>query len=510
MGTNCCTSCAGVLLLLLSCSSARTVGERETCGLPPADGKLAQALALYAQGLYYVQDETSSRDTAKAADAFRRAIALDPLSIETREALIQCLLVSGDLDGALSEQLNFARALRDNPKIWLETAFLAMRLASKDVFAESIGILTTLPSDKLSNKAGAGPRIVSRLAVVGWAAVQDYDKSLEAFKAYVARASADTSSGKTTGFQDVFMLARDVAARLSKFPDGPSQIWRFIDAFANVPRDKHTQSIVFLSLAETLSKGTRPDGAILSELRMRALAASPMSFKIVPLIVFPLKESVRVDSVDALAERIAKYPHDASLDFAFSMMRLQLFVFSGNTAAAGAEFDKVKALRTTRYATEAVPDEYYLFGSVVLDGQGLCEESLGLLEEGLKQNPRSDEMKNSIAYTLAVQGRDLDRALRLIDSALSREPENYAYLDTLGWVLYKQGDFDGALRSLSQAMDLCNEACQELYDHVGDVLQKLGRGSESAAWWAKSYSIKKDAAVAEKLRQAGVDPARIP
>lgn len=500
MGTNCCTSCAGVLLLLLSCSSARTVGERETCGLPPADGKLAQALALYAQGLYYVQDESSSRDTAKAADAFRRAIALDPLSVETREALIQCLLVSGDLDGALSEQLNLARARRDNPQIWLETAFLAMRLKSKDVFAECITVLPTLSIDKLSKKTESGSHLVSRLAVIGWAAVQDDDQSLAAFKKYIAFAKP----------QDIFQIVGDVAGRLAESPKKQAQIWRFIEVMADVPRDKRTESVFFLRLAERLSKGSHADGELVSALRMKALEAMPLNFKIVPLIVFPFKESVRVTDFSAVAERVAKYPHPEHLDFAFSMMRLQLFIFSSDKAAAASEFKKIQALHNARQDSESVPDEYYLYGSVVLDEAGRSEESLALLENGLKHNPRSDEIKNSIAYTLALQGCDLDRALDLIDSALRNEPENYAYLDTLGWVLYKRGDFDGALRSLSQALDFCNETSHELYDHVGDVLQKLGRASESAAWWAKSYSIKKDTVVADKLRQAGVDPARIP
>jgi len=156
------------------------------------------------------------------------------------------------------------------------------------------------------------------------------------------------------------------------------------------------------------------------------------------------------------------------------------------------------------------PEVFFLIGSLVLDLRRDRAHARIFLERGIQAYPESDLLMNALAYTLALLGEELPRALDLIDRALSQAPDHYAYLDTLGWVLYKMGDYSGALRSLARALTLAPEPHPELYDHIGDVLVKLGRAGEALPWWAKSYSLDPDEAVAEKLRDAGFDPETLP
>lgn len=196
--------------------------------------------------------------------------------------------------------------------------------------------------------------------------------------------------------------------------------------------------------------------------------------------------------------------------FSFSLFRLELLVATSDWDAAVAEWEKLQIEKTLIPQDFDLPEAYYLLGGVVLDQRGQGTEPLDLLAAGLLAYPDSHNMMNSMAYTLAVEGRELPRALDLIDRALVRAPEQYAYLDTLGWVLYKMGDYEGSFRSLSNALAYAPEDHHELYDHMGDVLFKMGREAEAPVWWAKSYSLYPDPAVAEKLRVTGIDPAALP
>ena len=70
----------------------------------------------------------------------------------------------------------------------------------------------------------------------------------------------------------------------------------------------------------------------------------------------------------------------------------------------------------------------------------------------LAANPESAEALNYLAYMWAERGVNLDKAGIYITKALVHEPDNGAYLDTLGWVQYKQGDYLNAVKTLKQAL----------------------------------------------------------
>jgi Flp pilus assembly protein TadD len=73
----------------------------------------------------------------------------------------------------------------------------------------------------------------------------------------------------------------------------------------------------------------------------------------------------------------------------------------------------------------------------------------------------------------------LDRALELIAHAVALDPENSAYLDSLGWVHYRLGDLDQAEHWLRRAVDLGgNTGDGTIYCHLGEVLMVNGDREE--------------------------------
>lgn len=71
--------------------------------------------------------------------------------------------------------------------------------------------------------------------------------------------------------------------------------------------------------------------------------------------------------------------------------------------------------------------------------QGRVANAIERYEKALEASPTCATALNSLGYILADAGKDLKRALGLIRKALDIQPENPAYLDSLGWALHRSG-----------------------------------------------------------------------
>jgi Tfp pilus assembly protein PilF len=86
----------------------------------------------------------------------------------------------------------------------------------------------------------------------------------------------------------------------------------------------------------------------------------------------------------------------------------------------------------------------------------------------------------------ADDGRNLAEAETMIRLAVNAEPDNAAYLDSLGWVLYKRGRFEESHRHLAEATNTADQPDPVVLDHLGDVLYRLHRRQEAMDAWQRS------------------------
>jgi tetratricopeptide (TPR) repeat protein len=105
----------------------------------------------------------------------------------------------------------------------------------------------------------------------------------------------------------------------------------------------------------------------------------------------------------------------------------------------------------------------------------------------LKVNPKNAQVLNYYGYMLADRGVRLEEAQDLIQRAVDLEPFNGAYLDSMGWVYFKQNKLDEAEVMLRKAIE------HEPHDptiraHLGDVLAKQGHMDQAATEWEKSLN----------------------
>lgn len=108
------------------------------------------------------------------------------------------------------------------------------------------------------------------------------------------------------------------------------------------------------------------------------------------------------------------------------------------------------------------------------------------LKRAIEIDPEFHEAMNYLGYTWADLDTNLDEARDLIERALSFQPENEAYLDSMAWVAYRLGDYEEALEAMEKAIENSELPDPIMYDHLGDIHFALGNVAEAENAWREA------------------------
>ncbi|MCR9250477.1 MAG: tetratricopeptide repeat protein [bacterium] len=122
------------------------------------------------------------------------------------------------------------------------------------------------------------------------------------------------------------------------------------------------------------------------------------------------------------------------------------------------------------------------------NGIGDHVQSDKAFDVALKNQPNNEYVLNNYSYYLSLRNEDLDKAFIMSEKLVKRFPENPTYLDTHGWVLYKQGKYKEAKKYLELATEKSSTS-GIIFEHYGDVLFKLGQKNEAIKQWEKARVI---------------------
>jgi len=144
--------------------------------------------------------------------------------------------------------------------------------------------------------------------------------------------------------------------------------------------------------------------------------------------------------------------------------------------------------KAERLATKPEDKEYvsFLRGST-FEREKKYDQAESEFKKVIAANPQSAVTLNYLGYMNADRGVELEDSLQQIKLAVSLDPTNAAYLDSLGWAYFKLGKYDLAEKELNKA-SLRMSSDPTVQDHLGDLFQKTGRLKLAAAHWERGVA----------------------
>jgi len=166
------------------------------------------------------------------------------------------------------------------------------------------------------------------------------------------------------------------------------------------------------------------------------------------------------------------------------------FVYAGLGYLAVIEKDYPKAVEYYRIAVDKEPENnlYLFYLASALERSGERGKAIGILEKLVSETDKLPEAYNYLGYLYIEENKDLDRAVMLIQKALEKDPDNGAYVDSLGWAYFKKGMYNEALNELKRAVELMPDD-PIVREHLGDTYQAIGEGEKAYEEWEKALEL---------------------
>jgi predicted Zn-dependent protease len=156
--------------------------------------------------------------------------------------------------------------------------------------------------------------------------------------------------------------------------------------------------------------------------------------------------------------------------------------------------------------TGAKPDDADLLFELgaLQERSGNREAAEKAFQQLLSKNPENAQALNYLGYMWAEKGVNLDRAAEMLNRAVTQEPRNGAFVDSLGWVYYQQGKLDLAEKYLTDATKLLPHDAT-VHEHLGDVLAKRGEYGRALHLYRRALDLepqpKDEAKIKSKISQ---------
>ena len=143
-------------------------------------------------------------------------------------------------------------------------------------------------------------------------------------------------------------------------------------------------------------------------------------------------------------------------------------------------------------AAQASPDDIDLRYDLAMaaDKVNKPDEMEALLRQVIASKPDYPHAYNALGYALADRNARLPEARTLIEKALQLAPDDPYIIDSLGWVEFRSGELQEALKNLRHAFDSKHDA--EIAAHLGEVLWSLNQQSAARAIWTEGLKINPD------------------
>ena len=454
----------------------------------PNDGEPYRQLAfIYAKYL---------KKTDQAVDYANRAIALNPTDIDAYQRLCEIELAAGQQQKALNA-LDLAKKVKTNDaSFWTRLGKLyaaVLFTPEAQPKPEELKRVNEIFKKAVAN-AGDDPAILKDVADY-YAASQQLKEAIPLYLRVIELQPDDANAREklATGFILTDQRGKAVELLEQIIKEHPEKYQPY-DLLAQVLDDE----------ARSLQRENRLDEAKARFAKVAAnyeqsLLINPNHagtyLRLAELLLGPLKNPER--AVKFLAEARRRFPGSPEIVYYLAIAQRE----AKQTQRAVATFEEALREAQLDQDNEIVNAKFYFNYGVTAEQAGLYEKAADLLRRSIALDPTSAaEAYNYLGYMWADHNMHLDEAKEMIERALQIEPNNGSYLDSLGWVEFRQGKFDQALADLLRAVKNLDREDPIVFEHIGDTYLKLQRVPEALESWQKAFALDpKNSKLAEKI-----------
>ena len=456
---------------------------------PNAPEPLLQLAFIYAKYL---------RRTDQAIDYANRAIALDPHNIDAYERLCEIALAAGDEKKALQSLDRAAASPNDDPVFWARLGKLYASIVFKpdrppkpDETARVNEIFK-----KAAHHAGDDPAVLKDVADY-YASTQQVKEAIPLYLRLLELEPDDTNAREklATGFvltnqrdKAVEMLEQIIKEHPEKYQPYDLLAGLLDDTARALEREKKTEQA---RAAFAKAAANYEQSLIINPGR-----ASPY-LHLAELLLGPLKENER--AVKVLSEARQHFPQTPEIVYYLAIAQRE----AKHSQEAVATFEEALHEAEAEGAEIANARFYFDYGAAA-EQAGLYDKAADLFRKSIAVDPaNAADAYNYLAYMWAEHNAHLDEAEQMIKLALQADSNNGAYLDTLGWLEFREGKFDQALADLLRAAQKLTRDDPVVLEHIGDACAKLDKSAQALDAWQKALNLDpKNKKLADKIDNA--------
>lgn len=461
-------SAFALILLLTGCASLKTPSVTPSSDLSD-DGVFSLALARYAQGMLLEADADGRASSATGAlDAYLEAQRLDPTAAAPLARCTVGLLEADRSAEAYTIFAAYATRLPQDAEAWISLGHIAENAQKHHQAAEAFAHAIALQGDANSETALAEVR--NRFLA------NEDGKALGTLRRLLGTASPVSEPLA----QAPLLWARHFILKTQAPQRALPVIQIMIDTAASADKKAAAQTFY----GDALLRAGNTNRAVRSY--WQALKTVPTHMPATRRIGAALARQGDIKSIKRLSRRIASAP--APLAPALVAANAWRVLEDPEKAAATLLAGRAAALKR---GTQP-PAHYDLELGALLHDLERDRQAAEIFCDALTTHTHAHPIMNHLAYMWAVKNENLDKAQQWAERALTYEPRNYAYIDTLGWIYYRQDRFVEALHQLLLAIRLAPHDDSIIFDHAGDTLQALGRSEEALAFWRRALALTPD------------------
>ncbi|HBA82495.1 MAG TPA: hypothetical protein DCZ95_00230 [Verrucomicrobia bacterium] len=434
---------------------------------------------LYQLGDLYILDQ----QLEKAIECFEKIETRYPNNLQVKQKLALSFVASGNKEKAIEQLEQIAAKRPDNPRVFFYLGELYEETGDKDKaamnyqFAAKAGSNEPAPYLKLALlKLESNPDDAIAVLKEGLAQMPDNPRLTEML-AYVYLSQKQYAEA-----EEHFALALKFFNSKDSAPVSPSLYFNYAIAAQMAGHSNETASL--------LAKSMETHPGILEAY--------------IQYILRQMDERQQETAIQVLNSIAGQMPTNANIFIH------QGTLYSGlkKYAQAIEAFEKAEPLLLQDDASGKDVDLqaffYFWFGAAS-EREGHFDKAVACFEKSIELDPKNPEAYNYLAYMWAEKGIRLDQALDYIQKALAITPDSGAFLDTLGWIYYMQGQYEKALIEIKKALQQLPDD-STISEHLGDVYLKMDREGDAVEAWKKAFvHDPENEKAAEKLKTRGID-----